>query len=127
MNWLLLAVLLGSLNETDRIRTSGCWTFSRDLRLLGIWYCVAADYSYGAVSGTYPLSLNGEVSTLILNKDRSFQQELSRDGKVERTQGSWRRLGEGGVVFSKEFLKVSGHPMARPTAKLEKDLDCPPQ
>src|ERR1700733_14315567 len=73
-----------------------------------VWYCVAADYSYGAVSGTYTLSLNGEMSTLILNKDRSFQQELSRDGKVERTQGSWRRLGEGGVVFSKEFLKVSG-------------------
>jgi hypothetical protein len=72
------------------------------------WYCVAADYSYGAVSGTYTLSLTGETSTLILNKDRSFQQELSRDGKVERTQGSWRRLGEGGVVFSKEFLKVSG-------------------
>src|SRR5579859_3203035 len=46
--------------------------------------------------------------TLFLNKDQSFQQELSRDGKVERTQGSWRRLGEGGVVFSKEFLKVSG-------------------
>jgi hypothetical protein len=73
-----------------------------------VWYCVAADYSYGAVSGTYTLTLNGEVSTLILNKDRSFQQELSRDGKVERTQGSWRRLGESGVVFSKEFLKVSG-------------------
>lgn len=73
-----------------------------------VWYCVAADYSYGAVSGTYIFRLNGETSTLILGNDRSFQQELSRDGKVERTQGSWRRLGEGGVVFSKEFLKVSG-------------------
>ena len=73
-----------------------------------VWYCVAADYSYGAVSGTYTLRLNGETSTLILDKDRTFQQELSRDGKVERAQGNWRRLGEGGVVFSKELLKVSG-------------------
>jgi hypothetical protein len=33
---------------------------------------------------------------------------LIRDGKVENAEGSWRRLGEGGISFSKEFLKVSG-------------------
>lgn len=86
-----------------------------------VWYCVAADYSYGAVSGTYTLSLNGETSTLILSKDRGFQQELSRNGKVERTQGSWRRLGEGGVVFSKEFLKVSGQEV-RPDGQADGEI-----
>jgi hypothetical protein len=72
------------------------------------WYSVAANYSYGAVSGTYRFRLNGEESTLVLNVNRSFHQELKHDGSVEHAQGTWRRLGEGGVVFSKEFLKVSG-------------------
>ncbi len=89
--------------------------------LFWVWYSVAADYSYGAVSGTYAFSLNGETSTLILNKDRSFKQELSREGKVERTQGSWRRLGEGGVVFSKEFLKVSGQEV-RPDGQVDGEV-----
>jgi hypothetical protein len=39
-----------------------------------------------------PLASMGEKSTLILNKDQSFQQELSRAGKIERTPGA---LGDG--------------------------------
>jgi hypothetical protein len=76
--------------------------------VLWIWYMVAADYGYGAVSGTYVLRHDGEQSTLILKKDRSFQQVLSRQGKTESAQGRWRRVGEGGVVFSREFLKLTG-------------------
>ncbi len=72
------------------------------------WYSVAANYSYGAVSGTYSLRHDGEESTLVLKRDRSFQQELKHDGRVERSQGTWRRIGEGGVVLSKEFLKLPG-------------------
>jgi hypothetical protein len=49
-----------------------------------------------------------ETSTLVLRPDHRFQQEISRAGKVERVQGSWRRIGEGGIVFSKEFLRVAG-------------------
>ena|SRR6202035_1176614 len=73
-----------------------------------VWYSVAADYGYSAVSGTYTFRLNGEASTLVLRKDHTFQQELTHQGRVERAQGNWRRIGEGGVVFSKEFLRVSG-------------------
>jgi hypothetical protein len=73
-----------------------------------VWYSVAANYDYGAVAGTYSLRRTGEASTLVLKEDRSFQQELIRRGKIERAKGSWRRIGEGGVVFSEEFLKVSG-------------------
>jgi hypothetical protein len=73
-----------------------------------VWYSVAANYDYGALSGTYSLRLKGETSTLVLKRDRSFQQELIHEGKTERAQGSWRRVGEGGVVFSKEFIKVPG-------------------
>ncbi|MFZ1005675.1 MAG: hypothetical protein WAN65_02485 [Candidatus Sulfotelmatobacter sp.] len=76
--------------------------------LFWVWYSVAADYGYSAVAGTYTLQQSGEISTLVLRPDRSFQQEVTRAGKVDRAQGSWRRIGEGGIVFSKEFLKVAG-------------------
>jgi hypothetical protein len=76
--------------------------------LFWVWYRVAADYGYAAVSGTYVLHGGDETSTLILRPDHIFEQELSRSGKVERAQGSWRRIGEGGIVFSKEFLNVAG-------------------
>jgi hypothetical protein len=73
-----------------------------------IWYVIAADYSDKVASGSYHLSQNDETSTLILKSDHSFQQELSKHGRVERATGTWRRIGEGGIAFSKEFLTVSG-------------------
>jgi hypothetical protein len=79
--------------------------------LFWIWYSVAADYSYKAVSGTYDLRGSGETSTLVLKPDRSFQQDLVRAGKSEHAEGSWHRSGEGGIDFSKEFLKVTGQEM----------------
>jgi hypothetical protein len=45
---------------------------------------------------------------LVLRQDQSFQQEFVHTGEVEHAQGRWRRIGEGGVVFSKDFLKLSG-------------------
>ena len=72
------------------------------------WYSVAADYDYDALSGTYTFSASGETSTLILRKDRTFQQELTHAGKVDHAEGRWHRSGEGGIEFTKEFLKVSG-------------------
>jgi len=73
-----------------------------------IWYMVAADYSYSAVSGTYTYRLNGETTTLVLRKDHSFQEELIHQGKISHAQGSWHRPGEGGIGFSTAFLKVPG-------------------
>ncbi len=78
------------------------------LSFFWFWYMMAADYGYRAVSGTYTFHNDGESSTLVLRQDQSFQQDLDRGGKVEHAQGSWRRVGEGGVVFSREFLKVKG-------------------
>ncbi len=51
---------------------------------------------------------NGETSILVLKPDHSFQQELSEQGEVKRATGTWHRMGEGGIGFSKEFLAVSG-------------------
>lgn len=76
--------------------------------VLWIWCCVAADYGYKAVSGTYTFDRGQERSTLILDRNQSFEQELRTAGHIEHTRGSWRRTGEGGVVFSKDFLTVVG-------------------
>ena len=73
-----------------------------------VWYSIAADYGYSAVSGTYSLQAKGEASTLILKQDGTFKQELKREGTMQHAQGSWRRFGEGGIVFSKEFLNIPG-------------------
>ena len=86
---------------------TGCGTVLI-LALFCYWYMVASDYGYRAVSGIYTYRGNGESSTLVLRQDQSFQQDLDRNGKVEHVQGTWRRIGEGRVVLSKEFLKVKG-------------------
>lgn len=85
------------------------------------WYCVAADYSYRAVSGTYRFERVGEVSTLVLRKDGSFLQELSHGGKGASANGIWRRIGEGGIVLSKDFLLISGQE-ARSTGEIDGEV-----
>ncbi len=83
------------------------------IALFFLWYSVASDYGYRALSGTYSFASNGESATLVLKSDHSFQQELSNHGKVERATGTWRRFGEGGVAFSKEFLTVPGQELGQ--------------
>ncbi len=90
-----------------------------------LWYSVASDYGDVVISGTYHLDRNDQTSTLVLKADHSFQQELSEHGEVRRATGTWRRLGQGGIAFSKEFLNVSGQePGADGTAygDIHKDL-----
>jgi hypothetical protein len=84
------------------VRIAG-WAFL-SLAVFSVWYWFAADYSYGALAGTYVYRSGDLKSTLILKEDRSFAQEVVTVGKVQHAQGTWRRLGEGGVVFSKEIL-----------------------
>jgi hypothetical protein len=72
------------------------------------WYCMAANYDYDALAGTYTFSGNRETSKLILKSDRTFQQELRNDGKLEIATGTWYRIGEGGVDFSLGFLRIPG-------------------
>jgi hypothetical protein len=72
------------------------------------WWYVYANNSYGALAGTYVFDGNGEKCTLYLRPDRTFAQELSRSGEVQRSQGHWDRYGQAHVSFSNEFLKLSG-------------------
>ena len=78
------------------------------IALFALWYRIAANYDYRALAGTYVFQQNDETCTLYLNPDRTFVQELSRSGEIEKSHGHWDRYGESHVSFSSEFLKVSG-------------------
>jgi hypothetical protein len=80
--------------------------------ILFVWGAAAIDYSDSVVSGTYSLVQNGETSTLVLMPDHTFQQDVSHSGKVTHAEGTWRRLGEGGIAFSREFLVLSGQELS---------------
>jgi hypothetical protein len=75
---------------------------------LCVWYSIAANYDYGALSGTYTFRGNAEICTLRLHADRTFEQELSHSGEIQKSQGQWHRYGESHVSFSSEFMKLSG-------------------
>jgi hypothetical protein len=72
------------------------------------WFVIASDYSDAAASGTYRLLHNGTRSTLVLLPDHSFRQEVSDYNGIQRAEGRWRRLGIGGVAFSRDFLTFPG-------------------
>jgi hypothetical protein len=71
-----------------------------------VWYVVAADYSYTALSGTYVSQPGTEPSTLILRENRTFEQQQIHMGSVQRVRGTWHRFGEAGIAFSDEFLNA---------------------
>jgi hypothetical protein len=76
--------------------------------LFWVWYSVASNYDYGSLSGTYVFHGNGEICTLYLHPDRTFAQEISRSGAVQKSQGEWHRYGQAHVSFSSEFMRVPG-------------------
>ena len=56
-------------------------------------------------SGTHP-------RTLVLNSDHSFEQHEAGWKQTGDAKGTWSIAHNGDVVFSKEFLKPSGQPLA---------------
>ena len=91
------------------------------LALGWVLYSAMADYGYRAVSGVYKASGGGTTSTLRLNADRTFVQDTVRGGERLHAQGTWRRNGEGRVVFSKEFLRENGE-SARPDGQVDGEV-----
>jgi hypothetical protein len=73
-----------------------------------VWYVIAADYDYSALSGTYVFREKGETCVLYLRLDQTFSQEINRSGQIQKSQGHWRRIGEGGVSFTNEFMRLPG-------------------
>jgi hypothetical protein len=89
-----------------------------------LWFNIS-DYSDRVANGTYHFAQDGQTSVLVLKPDHSFQQELREHGEVRRATGSWHRVGEGGIEFSKEFLAVAGqepHADGSASADMHKDF-----
>ena len=78
------------------------------LALFSVWYSIAANYDYNALSGTYEYAKDGITSTLYLKKDGTFQQKLVAGDNVDMSRGTWHRMGESSVAFSPEFMRLPG-------------------
>jgi hypothetical protein len=73
-----------------------------------VWWWMSWDFSDQFVAGKYIAKSKGQRAILILNADHSFTQEIRADAATIHANGSWRRIGEGGIVFSENFLRSSG-------------------
>jgi hypothetical protein len=76
------------------------------LALFCVWWCLAANYDYDALSGTYAYRDSNINSVLILKPDRTFTQRLTQGGQQRTAVGTWSRFGEGSVAFSGSFLRL---------------------
>lgn len=73
-----------------------------------LWFAMASDFSDSVFCGTYKFAQENERSILTLKPDHTYQQELISTGGKQTVSGTWRKVAEGGVAFSKEFLVVDG-------------------
>jgi hypothetical protein len=73
-----------------------------------LWGTAAMNYGDSVAVGKYSFNSGDDTSTLVLNPDHTFQQTVRLANIEQHSQGTWRRVGEGGISFSKEFLVVSG-------------------
>ena len=78
------------------------------LVLFCVWFNIASDYDPPRLAGTYTFH-DADLSTFLkLKADETFTQTLTTNGETKSAQGTWRRIGEGGVVFSGQFLRLPG-------------------
>jgi hypothetical protein len=78
------------------------------IALFCLWFNIASDYDPPRLTGTYTFHSANVSSVLRLKADETFTQTLTAGGQTEQAQGTWRRMGEGGVVFSGDFLRLPG-------------------
>jgi hypothetical protein len=72
------------------------------------WGVAAMDYGDSVATGTYRFERNGESSTLVLKANHTFRQTRRLGNDERQAEGTWARVGEGGLSFSQEFLVVAG-------------------
>lgn len=76
--------------------------------LLCFWGIAAFNYGDEVAVGTYHFAHTNVTCELILKPDHSFVEGLKSGAYSDRAEGSWRRVGEGGISFSNSFLAVPG-------------------
>jgi len=78
------------------------------LAALCFWGIAAFNYGDDVAVGTYHFAQARVTCDLVLKPDHTFMEELKSGGSAARADGTWRRLGEGGISFSNTFLAVPG-------------------
>jgi hypothetical protein len=73
-----------------------------------LWIIAAMNYGDDVAAGSYQFKFGQESSTLVLTSDHMFRQTLRIGTDEQHSKGTWIRVGEGGISFSKEFLVVPG-------------------
>ncbi len=76
--------------------------------VLCVWGIAAFNYGDDVAVGTYHFAQARVTCELVLKPDHTFVHELESAGSAARAQGTWRRVGEGGISFSSAFLAVPG-------------------
>jgi hypothetical protein len=76
--------------------------------VLCVWGIAAFNYGDEVAVGTYYFAQASVACELVLKPDHTFVQELTYGGSAARAQGTWRRVGEGGISFSNAFLEIPG-------------------
>lgn len=76
-----------------------------------VWYGRTDRSNTDQVTGRYETS-GTHPRTLVLNSDYSFEQHEAGWMQTGDAKGTWSIDHNGDVVFSKEFLKPSGQPLA---------------
>ena len=80
--------------------------------LLIAWYCIAANYGYGVVSGSYAANFPGGTSSIILKKDHSFEQRVTLNQRELHAAGTWELFGEASIGLSGGFHPLPGEDVA---------------
>jgi hypothetical protein len=92
----------------------GCLALVAPVALFAAWFYEGENFSSRAVSGTYTVQFHNGSSTLILNPDRTFRQQVDEDGAVSLGEGTWRVVGEGHIAFSGRFVVLPGQEIYKP-------------
>jgi hypothetical protein len=69
-------------------------------------YIWIADYGDAVASGTYEAVVDGQKSILLLRPNHTFHQIRVVGGVSAEANGTWSRIGEGGLVFSGGMLVI---------------------
>jgi hypothetical protein len=75
---------------------------------LCFWGIVAFNYGDDVAVGTYHFAQAKVTCDLVLKPDHTFVQALKSGRSATRVEGTWRRVGEGGISISNAFLAVPG-------------------
>jgi hypothetical protein len=97
---------------SDMERKFGIWIRLPLRTYTVIWYGRTEPATTDPVAGRYQETGGTHSRTLVLHTDHTFDQTVAGFVQTASARGTWSIASNGDVVFSREFLKPSGQPLA---------------